>query len=66
MLERRRRGYSFITLDQALQDNAYQIPDEYIGQGRISWLHRWIVKLGLEMTVREEPEPPKFILDLTR
>ncbi len=60
----KRRGYSFITLNQALQDKAYQIPDEYIGQGGFSWLHRWTFNLGLKINVREEPEPPKFILDL--
>lgn len=59
------RGYSFITLDQALQDKAYQIPDEYIGQGGFSWLHRWTFNLGRQIDVRAEPEPPKFILDLT-
>ncbi len=67
MLKRlRRRGYSFITLDQALQEKAYQIPDEYVGQGGFSWLHRWRINLGQKMAVREEPEPPKFILDLTQ
>ncbi len=60
----KQRGYSFITLDQALQDKAYQIPDEYVGQGGISWLHRWTINRGLEMALMEEPEPPKFILDL--
>ena len=61
----KKRGYSFITLDQALQDKAYQIPDEYVGQGGFSWLHRWTFNLRLPINVRAEPEPPKFILDLT-
>jgi len=66
LLERlKKRGYSFITLDQALQDKAYQIPDEYIGPGGFSWLHRWTFNLRQPINVRAEPEPPKFILDLT-
>ncbi|MBN6150755.1 polysaccharide deacetylase family protein [Xanthomonas sp. AmX2] len=37
----RRRGYAFITLDQALRDPAYRHAEGYTGRGGISWLHRW-------------------------
>jgi peptidoglycan/xylan/chitin deacetylase (PgdA/CDA1 family) len=37
----KRRGYSFISLEQALEDKAYRLPDTYTGAGGISWLHRW-------------------------
>lgn len=62
----RRRGYSFITLEQALQDTAYQTRDEYVGDTGISWLHRWMIALGKEIDYRDDPDPPKFIIDLWR
>jgi peptidoglycan/xylan/chitin deacetylase (PgdA/CDA1 family) len=60
----KRRGYSFITLDQALEDKAYRIKDDYVGRNGISWLHRWTVSLGLKMNNSDEPDAPKFIMDL--
>lgn len=60
----RNRGYSFITLEQALQDKAYQTKDEYVGKSGISWLHRWARTLGIEKKEAVEPEPPQFIADL--
>ena len=42
----RRRGYAFVTLDQAMKDPAYALPDGYEGGGGISWLHRWAFALG--------------------
>jgi len=42
----KRRGYAFITLDEALKDPAYALPDGYLGGGGISWLHRWAMALG--------------------
>jgi peptidoglycan/xylan/chitin deacetylase (PgdA/CDA1 family) len=60
----KKRGYSFITLDEALQDKAYQISDDYVGPYGLSWLHRWSMSLGQKLNNREEPDPPKFVLDL--
>ncbi|MDL5366551.1 polysaccharide deacetylase family protein [Xanthomonas sp. NCPPB 2654] len=37
----RRRGYAFVTLDEALRDPAYRHAEGYTGGGGISWLHRW-------------------------
>ena len=42
----KQRGYSFVTLDRALQDPAYRKRDEYYGAGGISWLHRWALTEG--------------------
>jgi hypothetical protein len=67
MIQRmKNRGYSFITLDEALKDKAYQIKDEYVSANGISWLHRWSVDLGQKVNNRDEPDPPKFILDLAK
>lgn len=59
----KRRGYAFITLEQALRDEAYRLPEAQTTRG-LSWLHRWMLAKGLPM----EPEPaePEFILQLNR
>ena len=36
-----RRGYAFITLERALEDPAYQSADTFVGNGGITWMHRW-------------------------
>ncbi|HEX8494445.1 MAG TPA: M56 family metallopeptidase [Pyrinomonadaceae bacterium] len=55
----KRRGYSFITLEQALQDKAYRQPDSYTGPVGISWLQRWAITKG--MGFRKEPLLPTFM-----
>lgn len=52
----KRRGYQFITLDEALTDKAYSLPDTYTGPVGISWLQRWAISKGGQM--RPEPELP--------
>jgi beta-lactamase regulating signal transducer with metallopeptidase domain len=49
----RRRGYQFVSLDEAMADRAYQQPDTYTGAWGISWLQRWAMAKGLEF--RDEP-----------
>ncbi len=55
----RNRGYKFISLDQALQDSAYTLPDTYVGPEGISWLHRWAISKGWNML--QEPREPEWI-----
>jgi beta-lactamase regulating signal transducer with metallopeptidase domain/peptidoglycan/xylan/chitin deacetylase (PgdA/CDA1 family) len=55
----KRRGYSFISLEQALKDKAYQQPDKYTGPVGISWLQRWAITQG--MGFRKEPLLPSFM-----
>jgi len=50
----RNRGYTFVTLDRALQDQAYQSLDTYTGPGGISWLHRWVITKGHKSKVFPE------------
>jgi peptidoglycan/xylan/chitin deacetylase (PgdA/CDA1 family) len=57
----KRRGYAFVTLEEALKDPAYSEPDALYKNG-ISWLHRWRMAKG--MPVKWEPEVPKFVDDL--
>ena len=40
------RGYRFISLEEALQDPAYRLPDEYTGESGLSWLQRWWITQG--------------------
>ncbi len=57
----RLRGYKFITLEEALKDEAYTLPEVQAMRG-LSWLHRWMLAKGLEK--KDEPTEPKFIADL--
>jgi peptidoglycan/xylan/chitin deacetylase (PgdA/CDA1 family) len=58
----KRRGYKFVTLAEALKDDAYRLPDTYIGPAGISWLHRWALEKGREYIVPDEPKVPEFVL----
>lgn len=57
----RKRGYSFVTLEEALKDGAYSLPDAPAATG-LSWLHRWGLARGVP--VRPEPREPAFIREL--
>ncbi|MEZ5424963.1 MAG: polysaccharide deacetylase family protein [Pyrinomonadaceae bacterium] len=59
----RKRGYRFITLEEALTDEAYRLPEAQSRRG-LSWLHRWMLAKGLEM--KEEPIQPEWITELFR
>ncbi|MEK7855637.1 MAG: polysaccharide deacetylase family protein [Acidobacteriota bacterium] len=61
----KKRGYKFVTLDDALKDEAYRRPDTYIGPAGISWLHRWARDKGKEFMVADEPTVPDFVLRLS-
>ena len=58
----KRRGYKFVTLEEALKDDAYRLPDTYVGPAGISWLHRWAREKGREYIVPDEPKIPEFVL----
>ncbi len=59
----RGRGYVFITLNEALQDPAYELADTYTGPAGISWLHRWAISLEKkDRIIRDEPEAPDWVL----
>lgn len=55
----RRRGYAFVTLETALADEVYRLPDDYVGRGGFSWIHRWTRTKGLP--IKPEPEPPAWV-----
>jgi len=58
VLMMRRRGYAFISLEEALKDRAYELPDAQATKG-LSWIHRWRLAKGLPLQM--EPSEPEFI-----
>src|SRR5713101_9643623 len=42
----RKRGYRFITLEDALSDQAYGMPDTYVGEEGTGWLEHWAITRG--------------------
>ena len=42
----RKRGYRFITLEDALGDDAYSLPDTYVGEEGKGWLEQWAITRG--------------------
>ena len=60
----RRRGYRVVTLEDALRDEAYRLPDTYAGRAGVSWLYRWAVSKGVKIDWSQEPEPPASVVKL--
>lgn len=62
------RGWTWITLEEALRDPVYRWPtDGYTGPGGITWLHRWAITAGVDPAIfAGEPEVPDRVRDLRR
>lgn len=58
----KKRGYQFVTLEEALKDEAYKLPDNFVKRNGISWLHRWALDKGRENILSDEPKVPAFVL----
>jgi peptidoglycan/xylan/chitin deacetylase (PgdA/CDA1 family) len=57
-----RRGYAFVSLEEALKDSAYRSADTYVGPAGITWLHRWALTRGMRGAVFVgEPEVPEWV-----
>jgi peptidoglycan/xylan/chitin deacetylase (PgdA/CDA1 family) len=58
----KKRGYAFISLKEALEDEAYTSPDRYTGPAGITWLHRWALSQGKKGDFfKGEPEVDGFV-----
>lgn len=60
----KKRGYKFISLEEALRDKAYQLMDGYTGRYGTSWIQRWALTQKHQPTIqqfKEEPNVPEFI-----
>jgi peptidoglycan-N-acetylglucosamine deacetylase len=60
----RDRGYQFITLDEALSDHAYKLPDTYVSEKGAGWLEHWAITLNL--SPQSSPALPSFIQERSR
>jgi peptidoglycan/xylan/chitin deacetylase (PgdA/CDA1 family) len=60
------RGYRWVTLGDAMKDAAYGTPDDYVGKSGPSWLHRWRVAKNLPPRLPDEPDPPQWVVDLSK
>lgn len=57
-----KRGYRFVTLDEALGDPAYATPDRFVGTAGISWIDRWRVFFGQKADYEHDPDPPEWVM----
>jgi peptidoglycan-N-acetylglucosamine deacetylase len=57
----RKRGYRFITLEDALSDQAYGLPDTYIGEEGTGWLDHWAITQG--KPPQGAPVFPQWVID---
>lgn len=60
----RKRGYRFVTLEDALSDGAYSLPDTYVGEEGTSWLDHWAITMG--KIPQGEPVFPQWVIDLAK
>ncbi len=60
------RGYNFVTLDAAMSDPAYQTKVTYVTKAGPSWLWRWMKSKGMNVGFNDDPEPPQWVLDLSK
>ena len=59
----RKRGYRFITLEDALGDAAYSLPDTYVGEEGTGWLDHWAITQG--RIPQGAPVMPQWVIDKT-
>lgn len=55
----RGRGYSFITMSEALRDPVYKRRDRYVGNRGLSWIHRWAIDDG--KPAPDQPAVPPWV-----
>jgi len=57
----RKRGYAFVSLDDALSDGAYSSPDEFVGAEGSGWLEHWAITRG--QPPQDTPVFPQWVID---
>ena len=60
----RKHGYRFITLGDALEDNAYSLPDTYVGEEGTGWIDHWAISQG--KIPRGAPVFPQWVIDKSK
>ena len=62
-----RNHYVFVSLDKALEDDAYKTDVTSFGNYGISWLDRWALSQGKKGDFfKEDPVPPEYIMSLSK
>jgi beta-lactamase regulating signal transducer with metallopeptidase domain/peptidoglycan/xylan/chitin deacetylase (PgdA/CDA1 family) len=49
-----KRGYKFVSMDEALKDEAYNTPENFVNKSGVSWFERWTLAQGKRL--RDEPK----------
>jgi peptidoglycan/xylan/chitin deacetylase (PgdA/CDA1 family) len=60
----RKRGYRFITLEDALSDQAYSLPDTYVGEEGTGWIDHWAITQG--KIPQGAPVFPQWVIDRSK
>lgn len=61
----RKKGYSFISFNEAMADEVYKTPSYYHENEGISWIFRWIKNPTKRAELlKKSPDPNKEVLDL--
>ena len=60
----RKRGYRFVTLEDALGDAAYSLPDTYVGEEGTGWLDHWAISQG--KIPQGAPKFPEWVIERTK
>lgn len=59
-----KRGYRFITLGEAMRDAAYQTKVTNVYDRGPTWLWRWMQSKGLKVSFKDDPELPRWVMEL--
>jgi peptidoglycan/xylan/chitin deacetylase (PgdA/CDA1 family) len=60
----RKHGYRFITLQDALGDPAYSLPDTYVGEEGTGWIEHWAITQG--KIPQGAPVFPQWVIDRSK
>ena len=58
------RGYRFVSLEEALKDQAYRLPDDFVGAPGNSWFNHWEITAGRKPV--PTPAPPEWVWAYSR
>jgi len=58
------RGYRFITLDEGMNDDAYKTQDTFVTRAGPTWLWRWMKSKGMNVSFKDDPDPPAWVSEL--
>jgi len=54
-----KRGYKFVSMDDAMSDDVFKTPETYSGDKGISWFDRWTLTAGKRL--KDEPDVDDFV-----